>query len=47
MTKYRVYIETGYVEFTNLQQAEDLHNQFGIQPIETIEYELITQQVEI
>jgi len=47
MTKYRVYIETGYVEFTNLQQAEELHTQLGVQPIETIEYELIIPQIEI
>jgi len=41
MIKYKVYIETGSVEFTDLQLAEELHSQFGIQPIETIEYEVI------
>lgn len=37
MKKYRVYNKSGFVEFTDLVQAQNYHSQFGIGDIEEIE----------
>ena len=37
MIKYRVYIQGGYVEFLDLQEAQDYHAQHGVGEIEEIE----------
>lgn len=37
MKKYRVYNKSGFVEFTDLLQAQNYHSQFGIGDIEEIE----------
>lgn len=49
MTKYRVYTETGFREFKEVEyeQAVQYHTEYGIQPIEPIEYELVVPDVDI
>lgn len=37
MKKYRVYNKSGFVEFTDLVQAQNYHSQFGIGDIEEID----------
>lgn len=47
MIKYRVYIQGGYVEFLDLQEAQDYHAQHGVGEIEEIPIEQPQWNIEL